>query len=67
MSLRDQKDPVVTIGEEESESKWVDGIEDDEIVRDLDYGATGHVSRDSTCTRIEVTQLSWYVDESDRP
>ena len=67
MSLRDQKDPVVTIGKEESESKWVDGIEDDEIVRDLDYRATGHVSRDSTCTQMEVTQLSWYVDENDRP
>ena len=47
MSLRDQKDPVVVIWKEEGKSQWVDRVEDDEVVRDLDDGATRHISRDN--------------------
>ena len=36
------------IWEEEGKSKGVDGIEDDEVVRDLDDRATRHMSRDNT-------------------
>ena len=45
------------VREEESESKWVDGVEDNEVVRDLDDGTTWHISHDRVCTRIGVTQL----------
>ena len=55
MALRNQKDPVVTIGKEESKSQGIGGVEDDEVMRDLNYRATGHISRDSVCTWIEVT------------
>ena len=58
MSLRDQKDPVVAVWKEEGESKGVDRVEDDEVMCDLNDGTTRHISRDRTCTRIEVTQLS---------
>ena len=58
MTLGYQENPVVVIREEEGKSKWVDGVEDDEVMRDLNNWATGHISRDGTCTRIEVTQLS---------
>ena len=47
MSLWDQEDPVVAIWEEEGKSQWVDRVEDDEVVRDLDDGATRHISRDN--------------------
>ena len=47
MSLRDQKDPVVTIWEEEGESQWVNRVEDDEIMCDLDDGTTRHISHDN--------------------
>ena len=47
MSLWDQKDPVVTIWEKESKSQGVDGVEDDEVMRDLNYRTTGHISRDN--------------------
>ena len=57
MSLRDQKDPVVTIWKEESKSQGISGVEDDKVMRDLDNRATGHISRDKVCTWIEVTQL----------
>ena len=46
------------IWEEEGKPKWVGRVEYDEVVCDLDNGTTGHVSRDNTCTQIEVTQLS---------
>ena len=45
------------IWKEEGESKWIDGVEDDEVMRDLNNRATGHISRDKVCTWIEVTQL----------
>ena len=47
MSLRDQQDPVVTIREEEGESQRIDRVEDNEVMRDLRYGATRHISRDN--------------------
>ena len=58
VALRYQKDPVIAIWEEESESQWVSGVKDDKVVHDLNNRATGHVSCDKTCTWIEVTQLS---------
>ena len=58
MSLRDQKDPVVTIWKEEGKSQWVDRVEDDEVVCDLDNRAARHISHDKPCTRIGVTQLA---------
>ena len=63
MSLGDQKDPVVVVWEEEGKSKWVDRVEDNEVMCDLNDRSARHISRDSICTRIEVTQLSWYVDK----
>ena len=47
MSLRDQQDPVVAIWEEEGEFQRIDGVKDNEVVRDLYYGATRHISRDN--------------------
>ena len=47
MSLWDQQDPIVTIREEEGEFQGIDGVEDNEIVRDLHYWATRHISRDN--------------------
>ena len=47
MTLRDQKDPVVTIRKEKGKSQGVDRVEDDEVVRDLDDGTTGHISHDN--------------------
>ena len=58
MTLWYQENPVVAIWEEEGKSKWVDGVEDDEVMHDLNKRATRHISRDKTCTQIEVTQLS---------
>ena len=58
MSLQDQKDPIVSVQEEKGKTEWVDGVEDDEIMRNLNNQATGHISRDRACTRIEVTQLA---------
>ena len=46
MTLRDQKNPVVTIREKESESQGVDRVEDNKVVRDLHHLTTGHISRD---------------------
>ena len=64
MSLRDQKDPIVSVREEKSETQWVIQIKDDEVMRNLNDRTTGHISRDRACTQIEVTQLySKYVDE----
>ena len=57
MTLRNQKDPIVTIRKEEGKPQGVDRVEDDEVMRDLDNGVTGHISHDRTCTWIEVTQL----------
>ena len=57
MTLRYQENPVVVIWEEEGKSKWVDGVEDDKVVRDLNNRAAGHISRDKCCTQIEVTQF----------
>ena len=57
MALRNQEDPVITIGEEEGKSKGVDRVEDDEVMRDLNDRATWHISHDRACTQIEVTQL----------
>ena len=57
VTLRYQKNPIVVIWEEKGKSKWIDGVEDDKVVRDLYDGATRHISRDKTCTWIEVTQL----------
>ena len=48
MSLRDQKDPVVTIWKEEGKSQGIDRVEDNEVMCDLDDGATRHISRDDT-------------------
>ena len=47
MALRDQKDPVVTIWKEKGESQGIDRVEDDEVMRDLNDGTTGHISRDN--------------------
>ena len=57
MTLRDQKDPVVTIGKEKGKSQGIGGVEDDEVVCDLNNRTTWHISRDNVCTRTEVTQL----------
>ena len=57
MSLGNKEDPIVTIWEEEGKSKWVDGVEDDEVMRDLNNRSTWHISHDRACTQIEVTQL----------
>ena len=59
MSLRDQQDPVVMVWEEEGESQGIDRVEYNEVVRDLYYWTTGHISRDNVCTRIGVTRLSF--------
>ena len=52
-------DLVVMIWEEKGKAKWVDGVEYNEVVRDLNDRTTGHISRDQTCTQIEVTRLSF--------
>ena len=45
------------IWKEESKAKGIDGVEDDEVMHDLNDRAPGHISRDRACTQIEVTQL----------
>ena len=45
------------VGKEESKSKGVDGVEDDEVMLDLNNKTTWHISHDKACTWIEVTQL----------
>ena len=45
------------IREEEGEPKGIDGVEDNEVMCDLDDRATWHISCDRACTQIEVTQL----------
>ena len=57
MTLRYQENPVVAIGEEKGKAQRVDRVKDDEVMRDLNNRATGHISRDKVCTWIEVTQL----------
>ena len=47
MALWDQKDPVIAIWEEEGKSQWVDRVEDDKVMRDLNDGTAGHISRDN--------------------
>ena len=47
MTLRDQKDPVVTIWEEKGKSQGMYGVKDDEVMCDLNNGTTGHISRDN--------------------
>ena len=47
MTLRDQKDPVITIRKEKGESQGIDRVKDDEVMRDLNNGTTGHISRDN--------------------
>ena len=47
MALRNQKDPVVTIRKEKGESQGIGRGEDNEVVRDLYYWTTGHISRDN--------------------
>ena len=46
MTLRDQKNPVITIWEEKGKSQRIDRVEDDEVMCDLDDGTTGHISHD---------------------
>ena len=57
MTLGHQENPIVMVWKEEGEAKWIDGVEDDKVVRYLNNRATWHISRDENCTRIEVTQL----------
>ena len=45
------------IWKEKGRSKRVRGVEDDEVMCDLNNGTTWHVSHDRACTQIEVTQL----------
>ena len=59
MTLRDQKDPVVTIWKEKGEAQGIDRVKDDKVMCDLNYTTTGHISRDNVCTWIEVTRLSF--------
>ena len=47
MTLRDQKDPVITIRKEKGKYQGIDRVEDDEVMRDLNDGTTGHISRDN--------------------
>ena len=47
MPLRDQKDPIVSVWEEEGKTKRVSGVEDNEVVRNSNNGSTGHVSCDN--------------------
>ena len=46
MTLRDQKDPIVTIREEKGKSQGIGGVEDDEVMRDLNNWTAGHISHD---------------------
>ena len=45
------------IGKQEGESERIGGVEDDEVMCNLNNRATRHISHDWTCTWIEVTQL----------
>ena len=47
MSLRNEKDPVVAIWEEEGKSQWVDRVKDDKVMCDLNDGTTRHISHDN--------------------
>ena len=47
MTLRYEENPIITIWEQESKSKWVGWVEYDKVVHDLDDRATWHVSRDN--------------------
>ena len=47
MPLRDQQDPVVTVWKEEGESQGIARVKYNEVVRDLHYWTTGHISRDN--------------------
>ena len=57
MTLGHQENPIITVWKEEGEAKWISGVKDNEVVHDLNNRITGHISRDDTCTWIEVTQL----------
>ena len=48
MSLRDQKDPIVSVREEKRETKRVTWVEDNKVVRNLNDRATGHISHDNS-------------------
>ena len=47
MTLGHEKNPVVTVRKEEGESQRIGWVEDDEVMCDLDHGATGHISCDN--------------------
>ena len=65
MSLGNQKDPVVTIWEEEGESQRISRVKDHEVVRDLDSRTTWHISCDNI-SYMDGSHTTWAVCGQDK-